>query len=298
MAEEVSKRTLYVVGTPIGNLGDITLRALAILSAVDYIAAEHIQSAHKLLTRHTIQARIMPLHQHNESHAAAKIVELLHDNKSVALITDAGTPGISDPGALLVHRIRAQGYRVVPVPGANAALCALSASGLIAPHFYFYGFLPAKSGERRRKLVALKNLSACILVFYEAPHRVLESVADMIAVFGGARDITFARELTKLFETIHTCALGDAIDWLQADENHLKGEFVLLLSPVTLLARFDAISLEAEHTLAVLQKNLPLKQAVQLTAEITGESRKKLYAVALEKQKAFSQQDDWLASSN
>lgn len=291
IAEEVSKETLYVVGTPIGNLCDITLRALKILSTVDYIAAEHVQSAHKLLARHTIQARIMPLHQHNEGKAAEKIVKLLGDNKSVAVITDAGTPGISDPGALLVQVVRAQGYRVVPIPGANAALCALSASGLVAPHFFFYGFLPVKSGERQRKLASLKTLYACILVFYEAPHRVLESVTDMVAVLGAEREITFARELTKFFETIHTCTLGNALDWLQADENNLKGEFVLLLSPATKPEREEAVSLEAEHMLAILQKTLPLKQAVQLTTEITGENRKKIYAFALDKQKAMAQGD-------
>lgn len=290
-AEEKSKGTLYVVATPIGNLCDITLRALQVFSTVDIIAAEHVQNAHKLLARHAVQARIIPLHQHNEARVAEKIVELLKGDKSIALITDAGTPGISDPGAWLVHMAREQGFQVVPIPGANAALCALSASGLIAPHFFFHGFLPVRSGERRRKLAALKNLYACILVFYEAPHRVLESVADMITVFGQAREITFARELTKLFETIHTCALGDALDWLQADANRLKGEFVLLLSPVSKPERETDISLEAEQILMILQKELSLKQAVQLAAEITGENRKQLYALALEKRKSMPENE-------
>lgn len=282
-AAGVSKGTLYVVGTPIGNLRDITLRALEILSAVDCIAAEHIQHAQKLLAGHalhTTSTRIMPLHQHNEGSAVEKIIELLESGKSVALISDAGTPAISDPGALLVQQVLARSLPVVPIPGANAALCALSASGLIAPHFFFYGFLPAKSGERQRKLAGLKTLYACILVFYEAPHRVLECVADMAAVLGATREITFARELTKLFETIHTCALGEALDWLQADENRLRGEFVLLLAPAEEPGQED-ISPQAVHTLAILQRELPLKQAVQLAAEITGESRKKLYARAL-----------------
>jgi len=272
-----------VVGTPIGNLRDITLRALEVLSAVDCIAAEHVQHAQKLLAGHTLPAtsRILPLHQHNEGNAAEKIIGLLRSGKSVALISDAGTPAISDPGALLVQQVLAQHFPVVPVPGASAALCALSASGLIAPHFFFYGFLPAKSGERQRKLAGLKTLYACILVFYEAPHRILESVADMVAVLGATREITFARELTKLFETIHTCALGEAPDWLQADENRQRGEFVLLLAPAEEPDQED-ISPQAVHTLSVLQRELPLKQAAQLTAEITGESRKKLYARALE----------------
>lgn len=286
-AAEVSKGTLYVVGTPIGNLRDITLRALEILSAVDCIAAEHIQHAQKLLAGHalhTTHARIMPLHQHNESSAVEKIIELLESGKSIALISDAGTPAISDPGALLVQQVLARNLPVVPIPGANAALCALSASGLIAPHFFFYGFLPAKSGERQRKLAGLKTLYACTLVFYEAPHRVLECVMDMVAVLGTSREITFARELTKLFETIYTCTLGEALDWLQADANRLRGEFVLLLAPAAEPGQED-ISPQAVHALAILQRELPLKQAVQLAAEMTGESRKKLYARALLEQK-------------
>jgi len=286
-AARISRGTLYVVGTPIGNLRDISLRALEVLSAVDCIAAEHVQHAQKLLAAHTLpttSARIVSLHQHNEGSVAEKIIELLTNGKSVALISDAGTPAISDPGALLVQQVLARGFPVMPIPGANAALCALSASGLIAPHFFFYGFLPTKSGERQRKLANLKTLYACILVFYEAPHRVLECVADMTVVFGPTREITFARELTKLFETIYTCSLGEAPDWLQADENRLRGEFVLLLAP-SAVPELEDISPHAVHVLAVLQKELPLKQAVQLAAEITGESRKKLYTQALLKQK-------------
>ena len=286
-AVEVSKGTLYVVGTPIGNLRDITLRALEVLSVVDFIAAEHVQHAQKLLAGHTLPAtsRILPLHQHNEGNAAGKIIELLRSGKSVALISDAGTPAISDPGALLVQQVLIQNLPVVPIPGASAVLCALSASGLIAPHFFFYGFLPAKSGERQHRLTGLKTLYSCILVFYEAPHRVLECVADMVAVFGMTREITFARELTKFFETIHTCSLGEAQDWLQADENRQRGEFVLLLAPAEEPDQED-ISLQAVHTLAILQRELSLKQAVQLAAEITGESKKKLYARALLEQKS------------
>lgn len=276
-----------MVGTPIGNLRDISQRALEVLSTVDYIAAEHVQSAQRLLAGHALSAthaRILPLHQHNENSSAQKIIEWLEQGETVALISDAGTPAISDPGALLVQQVRARNLPVVPIPGASAALCALSASGLIAPHFFFYGFLPTKSGERQRKLAGLKALYACVLVFYEAPHRVLECIADMVAVFGATREITFARELTKLFETIHTCALGDALDWLQADENRQRGEFVLLLAPAEEPGQED-ISPQAVQTLAILQRELPLKQAVQLAAEITGESRKKLYARALLEQK-------------
>jgi len=282
------KGILYVVATPIGNLSDITLRALSILSGVEVIAAEHVQIAHKLLSRHGITTRVIPVHQHNENSAVGKIISFLNNNQSVALITDAGTPAISDPGAKLVRGVREQGFNVVPIPGANAAISALSASGLLAPHFFFYGFLPAKSAERQRKLAALKSLYACILVFYEAPHRILETVADMARTFGVERDVTFARELTKVFETIHTCALGDAITWLQADANRLRGEFVLLLAAIEPPLQTEFLNPQAEQILAILQKDLPLKHAVQLTAEITGENRKKLYAIALEKQKAAS----------
>jgi len=280
------KGILYVVATPIGNLSDITLRALSILSGVEVIAAEHVQIAHNLLSRHGITTRVIPVHQHNENSAVGKIISFLNNNQSVALITDAGTPAISDPGAKLVRGVREQGFNVVPIPGANAAISALSASGLLAPHFFFYGFLPVKSAERQRRLAALKSLYACILVFYEAPHRILETVADMARTFGTERDVTFARELTKVFETIHTCALGDAITWLQADANRLRGEFVLLLAAIEPPLQTEFLNPQAEQILAILQKDLSLKHAVQLTAEITGENRKKLYAIALEKQKA------------
>ncbi len=279
------KGILYVVATPIGNLSDITFRAIEVLSGVEVIAAEHIQTAHKLLSRYGVSTRVMSVHQHNEVSAADKIVSYLANNQSVALITDAGTPAISDPGAKLVGSVREQGFSIVPIPGANAAITALSASGLLAPHFFFYGFLPTKSAERQRKLTALKSIYACILVFYEAPHRILETVADMVHIFGVEREITFARELTKVFETIYTCTLGEAIAWLQADTNHLRGEFVLLLAAIEQLPQIESVSPQARQALAILQKNLPLKQAVQLTAEISGESRKKIYAIALEEQK-------------
>lgn len=291
----LTKSTLYVVATPIGNLRDISLRALDVLTAVDAVAAEHVHITQRLLVQHAIYTRIITLNQHNERAATEKISGMLAAQKSVALVTDAGTPGVSDPGALLIRHVKEQGYRVVPIPGANAAVCALSASGLVAPHFLFYGFLPAKSGERQRKLESLKSLSSCILIFHEAPHRLLECITDMIVVFGKQRQITIARELTKLFETICTVDLGNALTWLQSDENQQKGEFVLLLSPAA-SENNKEITEQAEHTLHILMKNVPLKQAVQLTAEITGENRKKLYAFALSKKGSVVQplkmQDD------
>ncbi len=221
---------LYVVATPIGNLRDLSLRALDVLGSADVIAAEDTRNSGHLLTHHGIAAnRLMALHQHNERGAAKKVIALLAQGQSVALVTDAGTPAVSDPGALLVAEVRAAGFRVIPIPGANAALAALSASGLPAPHFLFYGFLPNKSAARRSTLQDLIALPYT-LVFYEAPHRILECVADLHSVYGGERQIVFAREITKLFESIHRCTLAEATDWLNADPNNQRGEFVLLIS--------------------------------------------------------------------
>jgi len=276
----LEKSALYVVATPIGNLSDISLRALDVLAKAEVIAAEHVQNSKHLLAAHAITAKLIALHQHNEAAVAGKIVTLLESGKSVALITDAGTPGISDPGAIVVQRVREGGYRVVPVPGANAAICALSAAGIMNPHFLFYGFLPTKSGLRKRELTALKS-HPYTLIFYEAPHRILECIADMIDIFGAQREITLARELTKLFETIHSGTLADALSWLQADTNQQKGEFVLLLSGAETPDKSE-ISDQARHTLTCLLVELPLKQAVKLTAEITGENKNALYQLALD----------------
>ena len=196
----------------------------------------------------------------------------------MALVTDAGTPAVSDPGALLVGAVRAAGFRVIPIPGASAAIAALSASGLASPHFLFHGFLPNKSAARRAALQALADLSGT-LVFYEAPHRILECVADLHAVFGGAREIVFARELTKLFENIHRCTLGTALDWLNRDPNNQRGEFVLLLSGAA--PRNDDLDAQAERVLAALLSELPLKQAVGLAVQITGLNKNALYGRAL-----------------
>ena len=270
---------LYVVATPIGNLRDISLRALDVLMSADVVAAEDTRNTAHLLTHYGIAAtRLMALHQHNERGAAEKIIALLAQGQSVALVSDAGTPAVSDPGALLVEAVRAASYRVIPIPGANAALAALSAAGLPAPHFLFYGFLPNKSAARCRELQDLDALP-CTLVFYEAPHRILECVADLQSVFGGERQIVFAREITKLFESIHRCTLAGAMDWLHADANNQRGEFVLLVSGAVAKEGPDA---EAEHVLALLLKELPLKQAVQLAVQITGAGKNELYQRALE----------------
>ncbi|GAB1234553.1 16S rRNA (cytidine(1402)-2'-O)-methyltransferase [Ferrigenium sp. UT5] len=270
---------LYVVATPIGNLGDITLRALDVLGGVAFVAAEDTRNTRHLLQHHGIgDARLLALHQHNERAGAEKIIALLQQGQSVALVTDAGTPAVSDPGALLVGAVRAAGFRVIPIPGASAAIAALSVSGLAAPHFLFYGFLPNKSAARRSALQALDE-NPCTLVFYEAPHRILECVADLHAVFGDDREIVFARELTKLFEHIHTCKLGEAMDWLNSDPNNQRGEFVLLVAAAPL--RNEETAAEAERVLAALLRELPLKQAVGLAVQITGVSKNVLYQRAL-----------------
>ncbi|UJP06464.1 MAG: 16S rRNA (cytidine(1402)-2'-O)-methyltransferase [Nitrosomonas sp.] len=274
------KNALYVVATPIGNLGDISLRALEILKKADLIAAEHTQNTSQLLTAHAIRTQMIRLHQHNESATAEKIVSLLRAGKSIALVTDAGTPGISDPGAILIKHVRTQGYPAIPIPGANAAVCALSVSGHVNPHFLFYGFLTTKSGSRRRELSALKS-QPYTLVFYEAPHRIIESLQDMMAIFGPQREVTVARELTKLFETIHTGPIEAILTGLQADPNQQKGEFVLLVTGADAIDK-SVISDQAKHTLQCLLAELPLKQAVKLSADITHENKNSLYQLALQ----------------
>jgi len=270
---------LYVVATPIGNLSDISLRALDILNGVSVVAAEDTRNTRHLLQHHGISnAKLLAVHQHNERGSADKIISLLQEGKSVALVTDAGTPAVSDPGAVLVEAVIAAGLRVIPIPGASAVVTALSASGLVNPHFMFYGFLPNKSAARRVTLQSLAN-QTCTLAFYEAPHRILECTADLQAVFGDAREIVFAREITKLFENIHRCKLGVALDWLNSDPNNQRGEFVLLVSGAA--ERTEELDAEAEQVLTLLLEELPLKQAVQLAVQITGQNKNALYQKAL-----------------
>jgi 16S rRNA (cytidine1402-2'-O)-methyltransferase len=270
---------LYVVATPIGNLRDITLRALDVLAAVDAIAAEDTRNTAHLLAHHGIgKKKLMAAHQHNERGAAEKIVSLLQAGQSVAFVSDAGTPAVSDPGALLVCVVRAAGFLVIPVPGASAAITALSAAGMSEPHFLFYGFLPNKSAARRTALQAL-NSHPYTLVFYEAPHRIVECVVDLCTVLGGERQVVLAREITKLFETIHACALSEAEAWLQSDSNQQRGEFVVLVSGAQ---PQPGLSAETLATLSTLLGDLPLKQAVQLAVKITGANRNELYQCALQ----------------
>ena len=267
---------LYVVPTPLGNRGDLTHRAEEILKQVAWIAAEDTRHSAPLMKQLGCQAKWLPAHQHNEHEAAEKIIAALQAGEAVALISDAGTPGISDPGARIVAAVRTAGLSVIPLPGACAATTALSASGLLDEHFLFYGFLPSKAGQRQQALSELKNLQAA-LVFYEAPHRVLETVRDMAEVLG-ERTLVIARELTKLFETIHALPLQEAEAWMAADSNRQRGEFALILSgPV----KNNDLG-EAERVLALLlAEGLPVKQVARLAAAITGKPKNLLYERAL-----------------
>ena len=268
---------LYVVPTPLGNLADITHRAVEVLRQVDWIAAEDTRHSAPLLRHYGSNARLLPAHEHNEEAAAQQVIARLQAGESVALISDAGTPGVSDPGTRLVAQVRAAGFRVVPLPGACAAITALSAAGLSEAHFLFYGFLPAKAGQRETALRELLDLPYA-LIFYEAPHRILETVTALAQVFGPQRTLVLARELTKLFETIHTCSLGEALDWLQADSNRQRGEFVLLLSGAPATADKN----EGERVLRLLlDEDLPVKQAAKLAHAITGAGKNALYEQAL-----------------
>ena len=271
--------TLYVVATPIGNLGDITLRALEILKAVDAIAAEDTRHTSGLLSHFGISKKLIAVHQHNEQQSAEKLLVQLKNGESIALVTDAGTPGISDPGALVVNIVRKAGIKVVPIPGVSAVIAALSASGITQNGFQFVGFLPASGAARRKVLEGLKS-QAVTLVFYEAPHRIIESIEDIEKVLGEDRQITFARELTKTFETIYSCSAGRASAWLQADVNQQRGEFVLLVEASPVVETQD-ISEEAQRVLKCLLAELPLKQAVALATEITNLKKNDLYEFAL-----------------
>ena len=270
---------LYVVATPIGNLRDITLRALDILKSVDVVAAEDTRVSAGLLSAYGIEASLVACHEHNEKTAAAALVERLQAGQSVAYISDAGTPGISDPGAYLVARAREARLPVVPLPGPSAAAAALSVAGLESGHWLFYGFLPAKGGARRKALEALKGLTHP-LVFYEAPHRIEETLADLAAVLGPQRQVFLGRELTKRFESFHACALGEILDWLSEDANRLRGEFVLIVAGAS--ADADAAWEQAVQVLEILLEELPASQAVRLAARITGARKNALYDVAQE----------------
>ncbi|WAF87044.1 16S rRNA (cytidine(1402)-2'-O)-methyltransferase [Metapseudomonas otitidis] len=274
---------LYVVATPIGNLDDISPRALRTLREVALIAAEDTRHSIRLLQHFGITTALAACHDHNEREQGGRFVARLLAGDDVALISDAGTPLISDPGYHLVRQVRAAGIEVVPVPGPSALIAALSAAGLPSDRFIFEGFLPAKAAARRGRLDLLKE-EPRTLIFYEAPHRVLESVQDMASLFGKDRHAVLARELTKTFETLKGAPLGELVEWIAADSNQQRGECVLLVTGWQAPEGEDAISGEALRVLDLLLGELPVKRAAALAAEITGVRKNLLYQAALERQ--------------
>jgi len=272
--------TLYVVATPIGNLADAAPRALETLRRADVVACEDTRTTRTLLARHGIERPTLALHAHNERAATAKLLAELQAGRSVALVSDAGTPGVSDPGALLVEAAHRAGMRVVPVPGPSAAVAAYSAAGFAADRFLFVGFLPAKASARRQALAALDV--PWPLILYEAPHRVRACVQDLLERFGGEREIVIARELTKKFEETARLPLAAAPAWLEADVHRQQGEFVLVLAPGA-PARPDEGA--AQRVLDALLEALPASEAAKLAARITGVPRNALYKRALERGK-------------
>ncbi len=272
---------LYIVATPIGNLGDISARALEVLQKVDRIAAEDTRHSASLLRHFAIDTPMFALHEHNERHKAEQVLGLLQQGESLALISDAGTPLISDPGYFLVREAHRAGFRVVPVPGPSALIAALSACGLATDRFCFEGFLPAKSGARRRALEALAQ-EPRTLAFYETPHRIEESLADMAATLGEERPATLARELTKTFETIRHAPLGELCDWVAADPNQRRGEFVVLIQGAEAVSG-EGLDEETQRIATLLAEELSVKQAASLAAKISGEKKNAIYKYLLEK---------------
>ncbi len=268
--------TLYVVATPIGNLADSSPRSIEALRAADIIACEDTRTSRTLFAHHGIIARTVALHAHNEREAGDKLLRVLRDGGTVALVSDAGTPGVSDPGALLVASAHREGMRVVPLPGPNAAIAAYSASGFAADRFLFAGFLPAKGSKT---LDALDGPWAVIL--YEAPHRVLDTVTALLERFGPERELAIAREISKKFEEVARMKLADAPAWLAAGPHRQQGEFVLVLGP----GEERKTSMDAERVLGLLLESLPAAEAAKLAAKITGASRKELYAIAVKRAK-------------
>ena len=271
--------TLYIVATPIGNVTDISLRALHLLSIADAVACEDTRNTAHLLTRFGLNKPLIAAHQHNEREVAQTLIARLHAGERIALVSDAGTPAVSDPGARIVDAVRAAGLRVLPLPGPSAAITAISASGLLNDQFYFVGFLPAKARQRENMLHSLRGVTAT-MVFYEAPHRILDCATALVEAFEPTRQVVFARELTKMFEEIHRCPLSEAESWIRADAHREKGEFVVLLEGAT--EAQDAEDVEAERILNILLAECSVKQAANLTAQITGRKKNALYERALQ----------------
>jgi len=272
--------TLFIVATPIGNLDDASARCLQALRAADVIACEDTRTTRTLLARHAVATRTVSLHEHNERAAAVGLLELLREGKDVALVSDAGTPGVSDPGALLVEQAHRAGIRVSPIPGPSAAAAAFSAAGFAADRFLFAGFLPAARRARQKTLDTLDLPYPVIL--YEAPHRVLEAVEDLAARFGPQREVVIARELTKKFEEIARMPLGDAPAWLRAGDHRQQGEFVLVVAAGEMQ---PAALADAQRTLDALLEVLSPSDAARVAARITGLPKRELYRMALARDK-------------
>ncbi|OWY38203.1 16S rRNA (cytidine(1402)-2'-O)-methyltransferase [Xenophilus sp. AP218F] len=275
-----------MVATPIGNLTDISARALAAFAAADVVCAEDTRVTSQLLSAYGIRAqRLVSLREHNERAMAEQVIRWLAEGQMVVQVSDAGTPAVSDPGARLVEAVRAAGHPARPLPGCSAVIAALSASGFTAPSFQFHGFLPPKSGERRKTLqqwLAAAQLTVC----YEAPHRIVDTLKDIVAVLGGERRVMLARELTKTFETFETRPAAELLAWVEADSNQQRGEIVLIIDAAPAVeADDDALPPEAARVLEILAAELPTKQAATLASQISGANRKQLYDHALKLKK-------------
>ena len=272
---------LYVVATPIGNIADVSLRALKVLSLVDAIACEDTRNTGLLMSRLGLSTPLFSAHQHNERESAEKIIVRLRKGERIALVSDAGTPAISDPGTRIVDAVIDAGLSVIPIAGACAGIAALSASGLMTDEFYFVGFLPSKTSQRAQLLSRLTSTRAT-LIFYEAPHRILESAQALANALDGTRRVVVAREISKLFEQIHRCQLSELHDWLAQAPEHQKGEFVLLVEAAVVSDEPDLS--EAIRVLTILLEGNSVSQAAALAARITGLKKNALYDLALKMQ--------------
>lgn len=278
----MTEQALYVVATPIGNLGDMVPRAVEVLQTVAVIAAEDTRHSARLLDHFHISTPVVAYHDHSDERQVEALIARLKGGESIALISDAGTPLVSDPGYRLVRRAREEGVRVIPVPGACAMVAALSASGLPSDRFSFEGFLPPKSGQRLNRLQPLA-VEERTLIFYEAPHRIQDCLADMAAVFGGEREAVIARELTKTFETIRGGSLAELMAFVDSDPNQRKGEMVVMVRGKPKAGQDQAVDAESARIMTILLQDLSVKQASQLGADITGLKKKVLYQWALER---------------
>ncbi len=280
--KEKAQGVLYIVATPIGNLDDLSARAVSVLNSVDVVAAEDTRHSGRLLQHLGLNKRLIALHDHNERDRAGSLLQELEAGRNVALISDAGTPLISDPGYVLVREARNRGLKVSPIPGACALVAALSAAGLPTDRFLFVGFLPAKRSGRRAALEQQVRETAT-LVFYESPHRILDAVSDIAAVFGEEREIVLGRELTKTFETFYSGSVAEVLATLEADPHGTKGEFVVMIRGAEPVASDDdAGTLDVDRLLKLLLPELPVKKVAKLVAELSGRPKNELYQRALE----------------